>query len=663
MRSKRRPFYSNDKKIYWCDGGTDVIEEANLDGSSRRTIIFINSGHPFGLELYGNYLYWTDWNGRGMYRVNIQTQIATIVSNDARLYRPGGIYIHQEDQENPEIIDCPNDITVNTTNGQPVAVNVTWTKPTAIDNSGETLELESDYTSGENMFVIGNTTVQYNVSDSSGNFNDRCSFTVTVEAILKEDNEAPVITCPTNVTSNNYIAESLGVINVNTDEGSPNSTVTWDPPVAFDNSNENVTVVSSPYQSGDMIPVGNSPTEIVFTATDPYGNADSCVFVIQVQDNEYPVLRCPDEIVMASTDTNLYYSTVYWNVSVTDNSGSATVNCTSKSGDQFNAIWPVAQQPVTCLAVDPYNNVESYTENPNITCPTSKTVMTDDGLPFAEYNYTVDVLDNSDEVILPVCSTQSGFNFPIGGTIVECNATDLSNNSASCSFTVEVEDQEDPIIVDCPNDITVNTTNGQPVAVNVTWTEPIATDNSGETPEPESNYNSGDNMFLIGHTTVQYNVSDSSGNFNDRCNFTVTVEDKELPVPSCPSLVNGVTDEGKPNGTVNYNITVMDNVQVAMFTTNYTNINPAAMTIDAAYSVVETTGVFPIGQTVIEYIFVDSASPTSNEATCYITLQIEGNIIGDIKTFDYKVSVAATDHLFIQTYVIVFASMCHFIPF
>ncbi|XP_033126278.1 hyalin-like, partial [Anneissia japonica] len=130
-------------------------------------------------------------------------------------------------------------------------------------------------------------------------------------------------------------------------------------------------------------------------------------------------------------------------------------------------------------------------------------------------------------------------------------------------------------------------------------------------------------MFLIGHTTVQYNVSDSSGNFNDRCNFTVTVEDKELPVPSCPSLVTGVTDEGKPNGTVNYNITVMDNVQVAMFSTNYTNFNPAAMTIDAAYTVVETTGVFPIGQTVIEYIFVDSASPTSNEATCYITLQIE----------------------------------------
>ncbi|XP_033106052.1 hyalin-like, partial [Anneissia japonica] len=69
----------------------------------------------------------------------------------------------------------------------------------------------------------------------------------------------------------------------------------------------------------------------------------------------------------------------------------------------------------------------------------------------------------------------------------------------------------------------------------------------------------------------------------------------------------------------------MDNVQVAMFSTNSTDINPATMTIDAAYAVVETTGVLPIGQTVIEYIFADNATPTSNEATCYITIQIEDN--------------------------------------
>ncbi|XP_033108667.1 hyalin-like [Anneissia japonica] len=202
--------------------------------------------------------------------------------NEATCY----VTIQIEDQEKPEIIDCPMDITVNTTNGEPVAVNVTWTEPTATDNSGETPEPESDYTSGDNMFVIGGTTVQYNASDSSGNFNDRCSFTVTVE-----DNEPPGITCPTNVTSNNYIDESFGIVQVSTDEGSPNATVTWDQSVTSDNSNENVTVVSSPYQSGDMIPIEISSIVIFLMATDPYGNEGTCEFVIQVQGKSYMVFK------------------------------------------------------------------------------------------------------------------------------------------------------------------------------------------------------------------------------------------------------------------------------------------------------------------------------------------------------------------------------------
>ncbi|XP_033112469.1 hyalin-like, partial [Anneissia japonica] len=378
--------------------------------------------------------------------------------NEATCY----VKIQIEDQENPEIVDCPMDIIVNTTHGQPVAINVTWTEPTATDNSGETPEPESDYTSGDNMFVIGDTTVQYNASDSSGNSNDRCSFTVTVE-----DNEPPVIACPTNITSNNYINESLGVLSVSTDEGSPNSTVTWDQPVTSDNSNENVTVLSSPYQSGDMIPVGNSPIEIVFTATDSYSNADTCVFTIQVQDKEPPVPSCPS-LVTGVTDEGKPNGTVSYNLNVTDN-------------------VQVAMFSTNYTDIDPDS-------------------MTID----AAYDVTVTI----------------GV-FPIGETIVEYIFTDNGSptgNEATCYVTIQIEDQENPEIVDCPMNITVNTTNGEPVAINVTWTEPTATDNSGETPEPESDYTSGDNMFVIGDTTVQYNATDSSGNFNDRCRFTVTVE-------------------------------------------------------------------------------------------------------------------------------------------
>ncbi|KAF5269791.1 hypothetical protein FQA39_LY08572 [Lamprigera yunnana] len=49
-------------KLYWADGGTKAIEYSNLDGSNRK--ILIGSSvlpHPFGLDVFGNYVYWTDW--------------------------------------------------------------------------------------------------------------------------------------------------------------------------------------------------------------------------------------------------------------------------------------------------------------------------------------------------------------------------------------------------------------------------------------------------------------------------------------------------------------------------------------------------------------------------------------------------------------------------
>ncbi|XP_033098694.1 hyalin-like, partial [Anneissia japonica] len=133
-------------------------------------------------------------------------------------------------------------------------------------------------------------------------------------------------------------------------------------------------------------------------------------------------------------------------------------------------------------------------ENPSLTCPTSETVMTDDGLPTAVYNYTVVVLDNSNEAISPVCSIQSGFPFPIGATIVECNATDSSNNSASCNFTVDVEDQEPPV-VNCPSNIFMQSAVGVSSLL-VIWDQVNATDNSQNPPMITSNYNSNDSFPL-----------------------------------------------------------------------------------------------------------------------------------------------------------------------
>ncbi|XP_071942960.1 hyalin-like [Antedon mediterranea] len=443
--------------------------------------------------------------------------------------------------EAPDIIDCPIDIIVNTTTGEAFAINVTWMEPTATDNSGETPVPVADYTSGENMFAIGNTTVQYNVSDSAGNFNDSCSFGITVE-----DNESPIIACPTNVTSNNYIGEGYGLLNVSTDIGSPNATVTWDPPVTSDNSGGLVTVMSSPFESGDMIPYGTHT--ITFTATDPYGNSDTCVFDIEVEDNEDPVLVCPLNIITTTAEGSDQVANVNW--------------------------------------TDPI------------------------------------VIDNSNEDITPTSKYNPGLNeFDIGRTDVIYDAVDSSGNAGTCTFTVTVTDPEAPDIIDCPMDIIVNTTTGEAFVINVTWMKPTATENSGETPVPVADYTSGDNMFAIGNTTVQYNVSDSAGNFNDSCSFGITVEDNESPMIDCPTNVTSNNYIGEGYGSVDVSTDIgSQNATVTWDPPVTSDNNGGPVTVMS--SSFESGDMIPIGTHTITFTATD---PYGNIDTCDFGLNVEDN--------------------------------------
>ncbi|XP_072033081.1 lactadherin-like [Amphiura filiformis] len=81
-----------------------------------------------------------------------------------------------EDDEMPTITGTPSAITTNTDSNSATAA-VSWTDPTASDNSGA-VTLTSDGTSGSN-FPIGTTTVTFTATDPSGN-QATDSFTITV---------------------------------------------------------------------------------------------------------------------------------------------------------------------------------------------------------------------------------------------------------------------------------------------------------------------------------------------------------------------------------------------------------------------------------------------------------------------------------------------------
>ena len=80
------------------------------------------------------------------------------------------------------------------------------------------------------------------------------------------------------------------------------------------------------------------------------------------------------------------------------------------------------------------------TENPIIlSCPANQTKSTAPSLSTAIAVWTdLQATDNSRIAPTVTCSLESGSQFEIGQTEVECDAQDSSGNQANCTFIIEV---------------------------------------------------------------------------------------------------------------------------------------------------------------------------------------------------------------------------------
>ena len=58
-------------RIWWTDARLDTIESADINGNHRRIVLKGNSlEHPFGISLFLDNMYWTDWKSDEVYRAN-----------------------------------------------------------------------------------------------------------------------------------------------------------------------------------------------------------------------------------------------------------------------------------------------------------------------------------------------------------------------------------------------------------------------------------------------------------------------------------------------------------------------------------------------------------------------------------------------------------------
>jgi Concanavalin A-like lectin/glucanases superfamily/HYR domain/Secretion system C-terminal sorting domain len=325
----------------------------------------------------------------------------------------------------------------------------------AADNCDNNLSISLSHASGA-TFPVGTTTVFYSATDDANN-SASCSF-----AVIISDTQAPTLTCPTNRSSN-------------TD---PNlcSAVHSFTATASDNCNASPSITFSP-ASGSSFNLG--VTTVTATAGDGNGNTTACTFTVTVTDNQAPVLTCPTILNNFAT-AGQCDATVSFVVTATDNcNASPAISGNYNSGDNFG----VGATTVTYTANDGNGNTSSCTFNvvvidnqlPVIACPANIVQNTDANQCSAVVNYTVTAADNCAASPAIAYSKASGTVFQLGATTVTATASDGNGNTASCAFTVTVNDTQVPAIT-CPANITVNNTTNQCQA-SVTVPQPSATDN------------------------------------------------------------------------------------------------------------------------------------------------------------------------------------------
>ncbi|XP_030179601.1 low-density lipoprotein receptor-related protein 2 [Lynx canadensis] len=89
--------YENDL-LYWADASLQKIERSTLTGTQREVVVN-RAFHPFSLTVYGQYIYWTDWNTKKIYRANKYDGSGQMAMTMSFPFRPNGIRVIVKNQQ------------------------------------------------------------------------------------------------------------------------------------------------------------------------------------------------------------------------------------------------------------------------------------------------------------------------------------------------------------------------------------------------------------------------------------------------------------------------------------------------------------------------------------------------------------------------------------
>ena len=597
------------------------------------------------------------------------------------------------DAEAPEILGCSDlglsllgTLTLSTEPGL-CTVTPTLTPILVIDNCSNTLEADLIVTWPNGLISVetvtqvvifgfptpifftspelqvGVNTLELVVRDEAGN-ESRC-----ITQVIVEDNEIPVITCPTDV--DNFERETTAGVCGYVVAGTEFDATATDN-CGVESLTHNYGAWGNPSSlAGATFPVGT--TEVIWTAVDASGNTVSCTIEIVVEDTEAPVfVNCPVDITftVGLFDDDCEGGAI-WSIPIADDN-CEVIEVRQVSGPLPGSLLGVGLYDIAYVAEDASGNVSDTcwfaidvidTEDPVIVCPGNVVVNeTDAGVCewtspagslsplLANSNCPATVtweVENPDGSMDDGMDDVSGYTFDIGTSTVTYTITDdASGQEWTCSFTVTVIDAEAPEILGCSDlglsllgTLTLSTEPGL-CTVTPTLTPILVIDNCSNTLEADLIVTWPNGLISVetvtqvvifgfptpifftspelqvGVNTLELVVRDEAGN-ESRCITQVIVEDNEIPVITCPTDVDNFEREttagvcGYVVAGTEFDATATDNCGVESLTHNYGAWgNPSSL----------AGATFPVGTTEVIWTAVDASG---NTVSCTIEIVVE----------------------------------------
>ncbi|WP_196892902.1 HYR domain-containing protein [Aureivirga marina] len=375
--------------------------------------------------------------------------------------------------------------------------------------------------------------------------------------------------------------------------------------------NCNYTVTQTP-AAGTMV---ENIVNVNIVVTDDAGNTATCDFIAVVQDITAPELVCGDDIIVVS-DPDLCGTIVNYDLpEVIDNCDSDLIPSLT-NGIVSGAFFPVGETINTFQIEDSIGNVVTCTQKVIVqesgalalNCPDNIVVNNDPGECGAVVTFDLpEVTNNCASVLVEQTGgLVSGQVFPVGITENTYKIENDLGEVITCSFTIEVIDSEDPVIV-CPTDITANADSGG-CTTNVTYNLPEITDNCKTYTITQTNGFASGEAFPVGETTNTFSIVSDDGTESFTCSFKVTVDAVDPIVITCPSDIVITNDFNQCGAVVTYDSPTTTGNCLGLVATQTSGLASGEL--------------FPIGETVNTFVYEDGDGVITE---CSFKVTVEDN--------------------------------------